>query len=227
MNEGWKAPGVASRTTDNPGSRQQATVALSKPITQDPLHIYATFFLSQFTRDPPHETRAMLDRLHRYLGRLLSLVQPPRPDTHGDPLAHAAEALVTSYFGKRNLFPQLVRDSTVPYIRALKSLSAQLAHFQHVGIGQIEEEEVMQLVFACLFLGFWEVCSISDSRSLCSAIAILTRVPLVKAGDEPPGHGLAEAHPRPDHHRSVARPSGLPKPPESPAHNPYSSIHGK
>ena len=186
MNEGWKAPGVASRT-DDPGSHQPLIVAISKPIAQDPLNIYAAFFLSHFTRDPPPEGRVMLDRVHRCLGRLLSPVRPPRPDTHGDPLAHAAEALVTTYFGKLNCSPQLVHDSTVPYVRALKSVSAQLAHFQRVGIGHIEEEEVMQLVFACLFLAFWEVGSIPDSQSLCSVIVILTLFSRSKLAMSPRG----------------------------------------
>ncbi|KAK5653083.1 hypothetical protein OQA88_9370 [Cercophora sp. LCS_1] len=156
MNEGWRAPGLASRTRD-PKSSRLLSVAPSKPITQDPLHAYVAFFLSQFTPAPPPEARVMLDRIRRSLGRLLSFVQPPAPDVHGDPLAHAAEALVMTHFGKLNLVPQLVHDSAVPYVRALKSLSAKLADIQRSGIGCIEEEDVMQLMFACLFLTLWEL----------------------------------------------------------------------
>jgi len=126
----------------------------SRPLASDPRLIYVSFFLSQFTHDPPPEALIMIDNCHRYLGMLLG---PPAFDRGSNPLPHAAEALVMSHFGKLNASPQTVHNSIAPYVKALKALSAKLAHFQRVGTSCIEEEEVMQLVFACLFLSFWEV----------------------------------------------------------------------
>lgn len=51
--EGWKAPGLASRPGD-PRSNRPLSVAPSKPITQGPLHVYAAFFLSQFSPESRH-----------------------------------------------------------------------------------------------------------------------------------------------------------------------------
>jgi len=159
------------------------------PIRQDPLPIYTTFFLSQFTRDPPPEAYVMIENCHRYLGRLLLLRSPaPAPtrasscgsrggELEHDPLALAAEALVMNHFGKLHRSSRLVRESISPYVCALKALSAKLSRIQRVGIELVEEEEVMELVFACLFLAFWEVCCDSP-RCNFVVVPLVSRLPL-------------------------------------------------
>src|SRR5512140_1543867 len=78
MNEGWKPPGLASRSPgDEPKSNRPVTVAPPTPIMHHPLHLHVAFFLSQFTHNLPPEARVMLDRVHGCLGRLLSLGRPP------------------------------------------------------------------------------------------------------------------------------------------------------
>ncbi|KAK0651143.1 hypothetical protein B0T16DRAFT_73566 [Cercophora newfieldiana] len=168
MSEGWVAPGVASpvpvpvaKSSDSKSQISKNTPTLpsiSRPITSDPRSVYASFFLSQFdTRQQRSElSMVMVENYRRYFGVLLE--QSPCGNGNGiNPLPHAAEALVTNYFGKLNASPRLMHNSTVPYIKALKSMSARIAHIQRIGIASINEEEVMQLIFTCLYLAFWEL----------------------------------------------------------------------
>jgi hypothetical protein len=160
MNEGWMPPGVASSSESSASTQSRSTTeiqpSLPQPISSDPRPIYASFFLSQFDRSKqPPETLVMINSCQQYFGLLLD----PSPFGDGtNPLPYAAEALVTNHFGKLNASPRLVQESIAPYIKALKLMSSRLAQIQSVGIDCIDEEEVMQLIFACLYLAFWEVC---------------------------------------------------------------------
>ncbi|KAK4446707.1 hypothetical protein QBC34DRAFT_450696 [Podospora aff. communis PSN243] len=164
MNEGWMPPGVAS-STDSPASihkqssstTETPALSLQQPLAPDPRLIYASFFLSQFDRSKqPPQTLVMINTCQRYFGLLLD----PSPFGDGsNPLPYAAEALVMNHFGKLNASPRLVQESISPYIKALRSMSSRLAQIQRVGIDSIEEEEIMQLVFACLYLAFWELAT--------------------------------------------------------------------
>ena len=147
MNEGWRAPGVAA-------PEKTTKLELAKSIDPDPLPNYVCFFLAQFTINPPPEGKAMIESCHRYLSLLL---MPSSLVDDNDPLPHAARALVMNYFGKLNASRQLVHDSVSAYVRALRSLSARVASIQRIGVDTLEEEDVMQTVFSCLFLTFWEV----------------------------------------------------------------------
>ncbi|KAK0708140.1 hypothetical protein B0H67DRAFT_329697 [Lasiosphaeris hirsuta] len=158
MNDGWRAPGVASASAGAIVHPTPNTVPES--IAPDPLVVHVTFFLSQFTKNPPSEALIMLDACRQYLGLLLS-----RSSSAVSPVADAAEALVTNYFGKLNASCLLVQKSCALYARALNTLSIKLGEVQRVGIESVEEEEVLRLVFTCLFLAFWELAMNPDSSS--------------------------------------------------------------
>ncbi|KAK1753334.1 hypothetical protein QBC47DRAFT_55395 [Echria macrotheca] len=153
MNEGWRAPGVASsgRLTSAPPP------PMTKPVEPDPLPIYVSFFLSQFTKSPPPQALVMVHSCHQYLGHLLHRPLPGPNGSDCDPLADAAEALVTNHFGRLNSLQEVVHRSITPYVRALRALSTRLSQVQRVGIASIQEEEVLRLIFASLFLTFWEL----------------------------------------------------------------------
>jgi hypothetical protein len=119
--------------------------------------IYVSFFLSQFTPDPPRHTLVLIQNVRQYFGQLLD-----RPHRHTDPVTNAAEALVKTYFGRLHGSDVLINESIRSYIRALKSLSLKLDAVQSVGLASLEEDEWMRLAFSCLFLTFWEVSRKTD-----------------------------------------------------------------
>ncbi|KAK0618942.1 hypothetical protein B0T14DRAFT_554362 [Immersiella caudata] len=174
MNEGWIPPGTASAPSTAPPERPASSIKsssaedvllpFSRPLQSDPRPLYASFFLSQFdARKYPPEALVIVNSSQRYFGLLLG----PSPFGDGsNPLPYAAEALAMNHFGKLNAAPRLIRESIAPYVKALQSMSSRLAHIQHAGIDCIDEEEVMQLMFSCLYLAFWELLeSVSSKHS--------------------------------------------------------------
>ncbi len=137
-----------------------SSVVLSRSLTPEPIAIYASFFLSQFTPDPPRAVLVMIQNCRRFLGQLLDRPLPGGTVStvaHTHPATDAAEALVMTYFGRQHGSDLLIRESIRSYSRALKSFSLKLDEVQSIGLAFVEEDEWTHLVFSCLFLTFWEV----------------------------------------------------------------------
>lgn len=184
MSDGWRAPGVASQPANGP-SRQPPrneispvhedcrdddarsnvrnrvrSLVPSRPLTPEPMAIYASFFLSQFTPNPPQAVLVMIQNCRRYLGQLLDRPSPGSPESnnaHPHPTTDAAEALVMTYFGRQHGSDLLIRESIRSYARALKSFSLKLDEVQSIGLVSVEEDEWIHLAFSCVFLTLWEV----------------------------------------------------------------------
>lgn len=180
MSDGWRAPGVASQPAnassrqsprneispvhedcrDDDASSHALSFAPSRPLTPEPMAIYASFFLSQFTPNPPQAVLVMIQNCRRYLGQLLDRPSPGSPESNTarpHPTTDAAEALVTTYFGRQHGSDLLIRESIRSYGRALKSFSLKLDQVQSIGLVSVEEDEWIHLAFSCVFLTLWEV----------------------------------------------------------------------
>ncbi len=186
MSDGWRAPGVASRPTqsqrrsctEGQGAPQMPptprspvmhedcrdddalSIVLSRPLTPEPVAIYVSFFLSQFTPNPPRALLPMIQNCRRYLGQLLDRPSPGGTESNmvcPHPAMDGAEALVMTYFGKQHGSDLLIRESIRSYARALKSFSLKLDEVQSIGLASVEEDEWIHLVFSCVFLTLWEV----------------------------------------------------------------------
>lgn len=137
-----------------------SSIVPSRPLTPEPMAICVSFFLSQFTPNPPRAVRVMIQNCRRYLGQLLDRPLPGGTESnivHPHPATDAAEALVMTYFGRQHGSDLLIRESIRSYARALKSLSLKLDEVQSIGLVSVDEDEWRHLVFSCLFLTFWEV----------------------------------------------------------------------
>jgi len=128
---------------------------LAQPLMQEPMALYVSFFLSEFSVkfDP------LLEQLRHCFSRLINHVSRSEgDDLDCSPVIPAAAALVEGHFGKLKANKQIIRDNYYTYGRALRCMSQKLGQLQTSSFQPLNEDEWMDMVFSSSMLALWEVC---------------------------------------------------------------------
>jgi hypothetical protein len=187
LNEGWKAPGVASlnpkaraaprekpalRRGDRHSSRlksppdhTQSSVALHEHAS--PLQVAKPLtqepmavYVCFFLSEFSVTMQPILDQLRRCFSRLINYA-PSRTggeDMECSPIIHSTAALVQGHFGKVKANQQIIHDNYYTYGRALRCMSRKLIQLQHSSFESASEDDRMDMVLSCSMLALWEVC---------------------------------------------------------------------
>jgi hypothetical protein len=137
-------------------------ISPSKGLVSDRMTVHVSYFLSEFSSDTSwHKDGYLFDKFKHLFAQLVSRANPTGDDAEPlsiNPTLCAAEALVQGHFGRAVGDRGLMTESLLTYGRALRSLSAKLAHVRRVGFRVVSDEDWEDTAFACLTLAFWEVC---------------------------------------------------------------------
>ncbi|KAH8649253.1 hypothetical protein BX600DRAFT_517630 [Xylariales sp. PMI_506] len=182
LNEGWRAPGVASRVRGKPkkpGSENPAPCASGSdspsPTSAGPLaelvlyanpivdrsHLHSAFFLASFGARQFQAPTFIIGVFRHYFSLASSNVlddakHSPSPST---PVVLAVNALAQGHFGTANADTVSVRQSFHSYSMALHVMSVRLSELKKLysDFHDLPEEDWQHLAFFCLVMMFWEL----------------------------------------------------------------------
>ncbi|KAJ3495304.1 hypothetical protein NLG97_g3491 [Lecanicillium saksenae] len=201
LNEGWRAPGVASNrtttATKSKTAKSSATsstnyegeptgfeqlVVLPRAASFSKIHISA--FLTSFGSRPSQKLGSLGYLFRQYLpSASLSQYSPQQVAFNSTtPVILTVDALACCHFGMANVDTALIQRGCEVYGMALKSMSRMLAgmNFADVNFQSISEADWGHIAFFCLVMTFWEMKMSPVARSWgghvrCLAAAIAQR----------------------------------------------------